>query len=110
MTHDERLAERVRAALAGAPELDEKRMFGGIGFMVRGNMACGILGPDIIVRIGPARDREALAQPGVRPFAMAGRQPMAGWVRVGPEGHDADEALRRWIQWGVDYALSLPAK
>lgn len=109
MAIDEALVQRMRALLVGAGALDEKRMFGGVAFLVRGNMACGVLRSDIIVRVGPARYAGALAEPGARVFDMTGR-PMTGWVRVEPEGHATDEALARWVEEGVAFARSLPAK
>lgn len=109
MAYDEALAQRVRAALDELPGLVEKKMFGGIGFMVRGNMACGVNKDDLIVRVGGDRYEEALSEPHVRPFDLTGR-PMKGWVTVRPPGYKADSELRRWVQQGVGFALSLPAK
>jgi len=106
---DEVLAERIRPLLAGLPGLVEKRMFGGLGYIIQGNMACGVHGGELIVRVGPARHAEALARPHARPFDMTGR-PMQGWVSVAPPGFAADADLSQWVQWGVDYALSLPSK
>jgi TfoX/Sxy family transcriptional regulator of competence genes len=109
MAYDEGLAQRVREVLDDAPGLVEKRMFGGVGFMLQGNMACGVNGQDLIVRVGPDRYTEALAQPHAREFDLTGR-PMKGWVTVTPDGYEADEDLERWVQQGVAFAMSLPAK
>jgi TfoX/Sxy family transcriptional regulator of competence genes len=109
MAYDETLAQRVRHAVADLPGLTEKRMFGGIGFMLHGNMACGVIGDDLIVRVGRQGYEQALAKPGARPFDMTGR-PMRGWVAVGPAGHDSDEPLQAWVQQGVDFALTLLPK
>ncbi len=109
MAYDEALASRIRLEIAGLPELVEKKMFGGIAFMVQGNMACGVNGPDLIVRLGPERSDAALAQPHTRLFAMTGR-PMTGWVMVAPAGCQTDQELKDWVRKGVDYALSLPKK
>lgn len=109
MACDEGLAQRIRDVLADLPGLVEKKMFGGVGFMVRGNMACGVNGADLIVRVGPERYENALAIPHTRPFDFTGR-PMKGWVMVSPEGYEADSALESWVQQGVDFARSLPAK
>lgn len=110
MAFSEELAQRIRRLLAQVGQVDEKRMFGGVAFMVRGNMACGVLGPDIIVRVGPASYAEALTRPGARVFDMTGK-PMSGWVRVSPAGHVFDDAaLARWVAQGVAFAESLPAK
>ena len=109
MPYDERIAKRVRGEIGGMPGLVEKKMFGGAGFIVLGNMAVGVLGNDLIVRVGAAEYAEALAQPHVRVFDMTGR-PMRGWVLVSPEGYETDDDLRRWIEQGVAFALTLPAK
>lgn len=109
MAYDEALAQRTRRILAGLPGLTEKRMFGGIGFMLHGNMACGVNRDDLIVRVGRQRYEQALARPGARPFDMTGR-PMRGWVAVGPDGHGSDDQLQAWVQQGVDFALTLPPK
>ena len=106
---DEILAQRIRPLLAGLDGIVEKRMFGGIGFMVQGNMACGVHKGELIVRVGPDRDAESLARPHARQFDMPGR-PMRGWVVIAEPGFAQDTDLRRWVQWGVDHALSLPAK
>jgi TfoX/Sxy family transcriptional regulator of competence genes len=109
MAYDEGLAQRIREALADLPDLVEKKMFGGIGFMVQGNMACGVNKEDLIVRVGPARYEEALTQPHARPFDFTGK-PMKGWVMVAPDGYEAESDLNHWIHQGVDFALSLPGK
>ena len=109
MAYDESLAQRVREQMSELPGYVEKKMFGGVGFMLHGNMACGVNGTDLIVRVGPERYESALAEPHTRPFDMTGR-PMRGWVVVIAEGYEADEDLQAWVQQGVEYALSLPAK
>jgi len=112
MAYDEGLAQRLRDALAGVERLsglDEKKMFGGIGVLVGGNMACGVHGNDRIVRVGPDRYDEALAHPHARPFDLTGR-PMKGWVWVARAGLEQDADLDAWIRRGVDFALSLPPK
>ncbi|HJZ50146.1 MAG TPA: TfoX/Sxy family protein [Roseiflexaceae bacterium] len=109
MAYDETLAQRIRAALPDLPGLTEKKMFGGIGFLINGNMACGVNGNDLIVRISPDTYAAAIAQPYVRVFDMTGR-PMKGWIVVDSDGlHSADE-LKHWVQQGVAFAESLPAK
>jgi hypothetical protein len=109
MAYDEGLAQRVREEMIELPGFVEKKMFGGIGFMLQGNMACGVNGEDLIVRVGRERYEDALAQPHTKPFDMTGR-PMKGWVMVSPEGVEADEDLWDWVQQGVEFASSLPAK
>jgi len=109
MAYDEGLAQRVRELLSEQLGYVEKKMFGGIGYMLHGNMACGVNGTDLIVRVGPEQYEEALADEHTKPFDMTGR-PMKGWVVVVAQGYEADEDLRLWVQRGVTYALSLPAK
>src|SRR2546425_12641056 len=109
MAYDEDLAERVRGELGGVKRTSERQMFGGVAFMVAGNMACGIVGDDLLVRVGADLHHDALTRPHVREMDFTGR-PMKGMVYVGPEGVDADEDLRMWVKLGVAYATSLPAK
>lgn len=109
MAYDEGLASRVQAALGSLPSLTEKKMFGGVGFMVNGNMACGVHGDGLIVRLDPARYEAALRQPHVNVFDLTGR-PMKGWVVVEPAGCATDEALRSWVAQGVTFAQTLPEK
>jgi len=109
MAYDEDLADRVLALLADIDAVAELRMFGGWCATVAGNMAIGVLGDDLIVRVGPKAYEDALAEPGVREFDFSGR-PMAGWVFVdGAAVRDA-EALDPWVDQGVRFAQSLPAK
>jgi TfoX/Sxy family transcriptional regulator of competence genes len=110
MAYDENLAQRIRENLPGTPNLTEMKMFGGIGFMINGNMACGVIQNDLIVRLGPGASDQALAAPHTKPFAMTGRAPMSGWVQVEPEGLTAQEELQAWITQGLEYARSLPPK
>ena len=109
MAYDEGLAQRVREEIGELPGYVEKKMFGGVGFMLHGNMACGVNGADLIVRVGPERYESALAEPHTRPFDLTGR-PMRAWVFVDAEGSEPEEEFRAWIQRGVAHALSLPAK
>lgn len=102
MAYDEALAERVRSALAGEDGVTERRMFGGIAFMVGGNMALGVRDADLMVRLGDVED--ALAEPHTRQSMMRER-PMKGFILV---SQDAD--LAPWIARGVAYARSLPPK
>ena len=109
MAYDEVLAERVRRALAGREGLSEKRMFGGIAFMLGGNMFCGIVKDQLMVRVGPERHGEALAQPHARPMDFTGRL-MKGMVYVGPEGLRSDADLNAWLRRAVEFAETLPPK
>jgi len=109
MAYDESIAAKVRTLIANEADLTEKKMFGGIAFMIGGNMACGVDKEDLIVRVDPGEHQAALAEPGVRPFDFTGR-PMKGWLSVGPDGYADDRDLVRWVERGVTYARSLPAK
>ena len=109
MSYDERLADRVRDVLARQEGLTEKKMFGGLSFMLHGNMCCGIVKDDLMVRVGPEGHEEALIRPHVRPMDFTGR-PLTGMVYVGPEGYRSDDALIEWVERGVDFAASLPPK
>ena len=100
MAFDERLAQRVRTALEGADGVVEKRMFGGVGFLLNGNMACGAIGDGLIVRVGPAAYQQALEAPFTRVFDFTGR-PMKGWVVVTHQGYKDDGDLVAWVGKGV---------
>lgn len=109
MAYDAGLVERVRDALSGQVELTERRMFGGVAFMIRGNMACGVLEDGLVVRVGRERYEEAVMEVDTKPLDISGR-PMTGWVVVEPPGHASDDGLIRWVKEGLDFALTLPAK
>jgi TfoX/Sxy family transcriptional regulator of competence genes len=109
MAYDEDLAERVREVLAARSDVSERKMFGGIAFMVAGNMACGVLGEELIVRLGDEEGEKALAEDGVRPFDFTGK-PMKGIVYVSPEQLTGDAGLTEWVEAGADHAASLPPK
>jgi TfoX/Sxy family transcriptional regulator of competence genes len=109
MAYDETLADRVRELLAPRSELTERKMFGGIAFMVGGNMAVGVVGEDLMVRLDPADAEKALAEPHVRPMDFTGR-PMKGMVFVDSAGTSGEEDLAAWVDSGADFAASLPAK
>ena len=109
MAYDLELAERIRQILPSGPDLVEKKMFGGVTYLVRGNMACGVHGSRLIVRLGAERHAAAMAEAHTAPFDFSGR-PMAGWVMVEPDGCASAEDLERWVRKGLDYALSLPPK
>ena len=109
MAYDEALAERIRPIIAARGEPTERKMFGGITWMLRGNMACGVLGEDICVRLTPEDADRALDEPHTRRFEMTGR-PARGFIVVSGEALGEDDALTRWVNAGADYALSLPPK
>lgn len=109
MAYDETVAQRLRAELGTLPGLTEKKMFGGICFLLGGNMVCGVLGDDLIIRVSAAQHATALAQTCARVFDFSGK-PMAGWVMVAPVGYASAEDLARWVKLAVAFAGSLPAK
>jgi len=109
MAYDQNLVNRVRDELHELPGLQEKKMFGGVGFLIFGNMTCGVHGEHLIVRVGADGYQEALSQPNTRPFDMTGR-PMSGWVMVAPQGFETEGDLRNWVRRGVEFTRSLPAK
>ena len=109
MAYDEGLAERVREVLADRHDVTEKKMLGGLAFMLGGHMCCGVVGDDLMVRVGAERHEAALAAPGARPMDFTGR-PMKGFVFVDGESVAEDDALREWVGRGVEHAASLPAK
>jgi TfoX/Sxy family transcriptional regulator of competence genes len=109
MPYDAELAERVRDAISMLDGISEREMFGGIGFMLEGNMACGVIGEDLIVRLSPEEAERALAEEHTRPFDFTGR-PMNGWVFVAAPGAATDDALAEWVDAGAAFAASLPPK
>ena len=108
MPTEKALSARVRAALQGAGDVREVKMFGGIGFMLNGNMIAGASPRGLLVRVGKDRHQEALARPGARPMVMRGRA-MEGYVSVDPLGLNA-RAVRSWIRLALPHVLSLPRK
>lgn len=109
MAFSEPLADRIREVLAPRDAVTERKMFGGIAFMVGGNMAVGVIGEDLMVRLDPADAERALGEEHVRPMDFTGR-PMKGMVYVAPEGTEADADLAEWVDAGADFAASLPPK
>lgn len=109
MAYNEDLAQKVRSQVGKVSGLTEKKMFGGIAFVLNGNMACGVNGENLIVRVGPEKHAEAEKQPHTKAFDMTGR-PMKGWIAVDAKGREKDQDLKKWIDMGVQYAKSLPKK
>lgn len=110
MAFSEKLAQRVRDALYPQTSAEEKKMFGGIAFMVRGNMTVGVIRDDLIVRVGLENYQAALRKPGVELFGPTSNRPMAGWVTVTPDGLHGDENLKYWIELALAFVKTLPAK
>ena len=110
MPFDEGLAERVRAVLDARSDVEDRQMFGGIAFLVAGNMACGVIGDELIVRMEREDAARLLAEePDTREFDMTGR-PMRNWVMVAPEALAGDEDLEHWVRRGESFAAGLPPK
>jgi hypothetical protein len=109
MAYDEVVADRIRRLLGQQKSLAERKMFGGLAFMVNGHMAVGVNADNLMVRVGPDAHADALAQPHARPMDFTGR-PMNGFVFVDPPGYADDESLAAWVDRGVRFVRSLPAK
>jgi TfoX/Sxy family transcriptional regulator of competence genes len=110
MPYNQNLSQRIKNILGTRPGIIEKKMFGGVGIILHGNMACGVQGESLIVRVGVENNEAALSKPFVRPFMVTGGKPMAGWVLVALEGLETDQDLQGWVEQGYNYALSLPEK
>lgn len=109
MAYDEGLAERIREVLSAQGGVIEKKMFGGLAFMVHGHMCCGVVADDLMLRVGPDQHESVLAQPYARAMDFTGR-PMKGFIYVEQEGLASDDDLAAWIQRGLDFVRSLPPK
>ena len=109
MAFDETLAGRIRDALARQRGVEEKKMFGGVGFLLNGNMLVGVWKNSLIVRLGEDDHEAALSEPHVREFDITGR-PMKGWALIAPEGIEAGDQLIGWIQRAVKFVGKLPGK
>jgi TfoX/Sxy family transcriptional regulator of competence genes len=109
MAFDETLAERIRQRLARKKGIEEKKMFGGIGFLLNGNLLVGVWKDSLIVRLGEEQGEEALLEPHVKAFDITGRA-MKGWVLVAPAGVEDDNQLNEWIQRAVKFVGKMPAK
>ena len=109
MGYDAATAERVRKLFADRADVVEKRMVGGLSFMVAGNMCCGVNGSALMVRVGPDGRDQALAEPHVRPLEMGGR-PVRGFVLIDPDGFSTDAALTAWVQRGLNFVGTLPIR
>ncbi len=110
MAHDETLAARIRQVLAPRSGIAERRMFGGVGWMVGGNMGCAVMGDDLVVRLAPDEVPAALEDPHAGPFGRSGSRPMKGFVVVAAEGVAEDAELERWVDAGVGFAATLRPK
>ncbi len=102
MAYDEKLADRMRKILKNYRGVSERKMFGGLAFMLRGKMFCGIIKEDLVVRVGKERNEEALSKPHARPMDFTGK-PMAGFVFVNSKGTKTDKSLENWIKMGIEF-------
>ena len=109
MAFDENLAQRILGMFGDQPTVAQKKMFGGLAFMLQGNMACGVIQSDLFVRVRKDAYEAALTRPHVREMDFNGK-PMRAWVVVAPQATDSDESLREWVGVGANCALSLPPK
>jgi TfoX/Sxy family transcriptional regulator of competence genes len=109
MAYDEKLAGRIREILRGSKGITEKKMFGGICFLVNGKMVCGVLKNDLVAKIGKENHNKAISQKHVRSFNFTGK-PMVGIVYVAPTGLKARKDLAKWVAMGKEHAQSLPKK
>jgi TfoX/Sxy family transcriptional regulator of competence genes len=110
MAYDEELADRIRELLGGEARLTERKMFGGLAFLIGGNMAVAASGQGgVLVRVDPARSQKLVATSGARLMEMRGRR-MQGWLRVDPEAVRTKPQLAKWVRLGAEYARSLPPK
>ncbi len=109
MTYDQGLAQRISEVLDELTGTVEKKMFGGVCYLIDGNMACGVYKEFLIVRVGPERYEESLKIPGTRVFDITGKV-MKGWVMVDESAYAEDDDLREWVLKGVEFAKSLPPK
>jgi len=108
MAYDLKLAERIRSELNGMPFV-EKKMFGGVGFLLNGNIACGVNEDNLMVRVDPEKHSALLKKPHAKPFDLTGK-PMKGWLIVKADGVKTDKQLSAWVKEGVEFVLTLPPK
>jgi TfoX/Sxy family transcriptional regulator of competence genes len=109
MVFSEALAGRIRRRLARRKNVEERKMFGGVGFLLNGNLLVGVWKESLVLRLGPDEGKEALKEPHVKEFDITGR-PMRNWVLVEPEGVEDDDQLSDWIQRAMKFVGALPAK
>ena len=109
MAFDQETADRVREILLEHGDVDERKMFGGLAFMVKGYMACGVIDDELVARLGPEAAADALAREHVRPMDFTGR-PMKGYVFVGPSEVRTEAKLRKWVKATVEFVNTLPPR
>jgi TfoX/Sxy family transcriptional regulator of competence genes len=109
MAYDEGTAQRLREVFGERKDVTEKKMFGGIAFMVRGNMCCGVIGETLMARVGPEQYDHALTRSHAREMDFTGK-PMKGFVQIDPAGFESDEDLKSWVELCEIFLKTLPAK
>jgi len=109
MAYDEKLASRIGAVLKGKRGITEKKMFGGIAFLLNGKMFCGVVKDELMARVGPENHNKAISQKHARPMDFTGK-PMAGFIYVKPAGIKTEAALHKWVGWCMDFVKDLPQK
>jgi TfoX/Sxy family transcriptional regulator of competence genes len=110
MAFDESLAERIRQRLARYNNVQEKKMFGGLGFLLNGNLLVGVRKDSLLVRLDPDESDQALDDPHISEFRITGRGTMKGWLVVDQKGIESDEQLKGWLQRALKFVETLPAK
>ena len=111
MAYDERLADRIRELVSDEPRLTEMKMFGGLAFLIDGNMAVGVTGQGgALIRVDPAESAHLMATTAAQPMVMGGRSMGSGWLRVDVEHVRTERQLQKWVEIGVSFARSLPPK
>ena len=109
MAYNEKLADRLRKLIAKRNDFHEQKMFGGMGYLLRGNMCLGIWKDSLILRLGESQAGKALKKKNVKPFDITGRA-MKGWVMVTPSGMKTNADLKRWVTLAIDFVIQLPRK
>ena len=109
MAYNASVADRIRRCLGRRRALTERKMFGGISFLLGGRMCCGVIGDDLVIRVGPQGYQQAVGEPHARPMDFTGR-PLRGFVYVAPAGYQSDKALMRWVQRAIAFVTTLPKK
>lgn len=109
MAFDEGMAQRLRELLSDRSDIVEKKMFGGLAFMLSGNMCCGVVNDTLMARVGPEQYQDALRQAHAREMDFTGK-PLKGFIYVAPRGIESDQDLQTWVERCIDFASSLPPK
>ncbi|HEX2239884.1 MAG TPA: TfoX/Sxy family protein [Actinomycetota bacterium] len=109
MAYDEKLGDRLREIVAESGDFTERKMFGGLAFMVKGHMCCGVIKEDMVVRVDPERSEQLLKDKSARPMDFSGK-PMKGFLYIAPAGLRTEKQLRRWVDEGLSFVATLPPK